>query len=246
MKIQSEIDTLEQLAAVDAALAELREELGQEQSALQAKRDLQLELEARLERSRNATREMDRQRGDNLQEVRQMNIQLERSREKLARCRTEKEANAVQRELEELRKLQRDREVEIQKLDQINEQAKNDVAQTEQKLATILEDLGATEGDVKTKLGALSQQQTERLAKREELVKALKPLMYRRYEQIRERRGSGIAQTTQANKGKCSACHIMLPPMMFQTLRRREGFDQCPSCQRIIYFVAPKAEAEEP
>ena len=37
-------------------------------------------------------------------------------------------------------------------------------------------------------------------------------------------------------RSRCSACHIAISPMMFQKLRRGEDFDQCPSCQRILYF----------
>jgi hypothetical protein len=33
--------------------------------------------------------------------------------------------------------------------------------------------------------------------------------------------------------------------MMFQRLRRGEEFDQCPSCQRILYFREPPDAEEE-
>ncbi|MGE0327261.1 MAG: zinc ribbon domain-containing protein [Polyangiaceae bacterium] len=242
MKIQSEIEALERLAALDAILAEVGEQLGVERGALEEKRGRQSELEARIERDRGVMTDMERQRGESLQEMRQMTVQVERSREKMARCRTEREANAVQRELEELRKLQRDREVEIQKLDALHDQAAADIAETEAKLAEIAGELGASEGEVTTKLAELEKIQTEKKIERETVIKAVKPQMYRKYELIRQRRGSGIAHTTD---GKCSECHIMLLPMMFQTLRRGESFDQCPSCLRIIYFKPPSAPGAE-
>lgn len=242
MKIQSEIEALERLAALDASLAEVGEQLGIERGALEEKRGRQQELEARIARDRGVMSDMERQRSESLQEMRQMTVQVDRSREKLARCRTEREANAVQRELEELRKLQRDREVEIQKLDALHDQAQADIAETEKQLAEIAGELGASEGAVTTKLAELEKIQAEKKIERETVVKAVKPQMYRKYDMIRQRRGSGIAHTTN---GKCSACHIMLQPMIFQTLRRGESFDQCPSCQRIIYFRPPSAESAE-
>jgi predicted nucleic acid-binding Zn-ribbon protein len=39
--------------------------------------------------------------------------------------------------------------------------------------------------------------------------------------------------------GNCSACHMSISPMAFQRLRRGEDFDQCPSCQRILYWREP-------
>ncbi len=241
MKIQSEVEALERLAALDAILAQVGEELELERAALSEKQQTQRELQSRLDRDRSVVADMDRQRSESMHEVRQMNAQLERSREKMSRCRTEREANAVQRELEELRKLQRDREIEIQKIDALHDQAASDIAETETKLAAVAAELGESEGETTTRLGALAKSQADKLAEREAVLKAVKPQMYRKYEMIRKRRGNAIAFTTA---GKCSECHIMLQPMMFQTLRRGMDFDQCPSCQRIIYFRAAAEPAE--
>ena len=69
---------------------------------------------------------MERTRNDLSGELRQMSRQIERSREKLSRCRTEREANAAQRELEELRKLYRDREQDIERLEALIGQAREE------------------------------------------------------------------------------------------------------------------------
>ena len=63
------------------------------------------ELEGRIAASRASVEQMERTRGELIQEARQISVQMERSREKLSRCRTEREANAAQREIEELRKI---------------------------------------------------------------------------------------------------------------------------------------------
>ena len=113
MSIQSQIDALEKLSALDAELKELGDVLRKERGELDTKKTRLGELVERLSRGKQSIEEMERARGDLMGELRQMTIQIDRSREKLSRCRTEREANAVQRELEELRKLHRDREVEI-------------------------------------------------------------------------------------------------------------------------------------
>jgi len=100
-------------------------------------------LEERLGRSQKNSADMDKMRGDLMGEVRQMSIQVERSREKLSRCRTEREANAAQREIEELRKLYRDREIEVEKLDGFLEQARTDMAQIVVERDAIVLDLSA-------------------------------------------------------------------------------------------------------
>jgi predicted nucleic acid-binding Zn-ribbon protein len=243
VSIQSQIDALEKLSALDAELKELGDVLRKERGELDTKRTRLGELVDRLSRGKQSIEEMERARGDLMGELRQMTIQIDRSREKLSRCRTEREANAVQRELEELRKLHRDREVEIEKLDALIEQGRSDVT-------TVLGDHDKLEGELNAiedaTTGRIGEAQTkfdELNAQRGDLVKAVPPQLYRRYELIRSRRGTALAYT---HTGICSACNMHLQPMLFQQLKRGEELGQCPSCSRIIYFraVMPAGETQ--
>src|SRR5215510_6312300 len=128
MKFQ--IEALEELAALDAQLRDLSELFSKEQKTLSDKKAAAKSLEDRLSRGKQSLEEMEKARGDLVGELRQMGIQVERSREKLARCRTEREANAAQREVEELRKLYRDREVDLEKLGTLLEQVRGEIDTT--------------------------------------------------------------------------------------------------------------------
>lgn len=233
MTIQGQIENLENLAALDVELKELRDAVKQERQGLDAKRSTLASLEERLARSQKNSGDMDKLRGDLMGEVRQMSIQVERSREKLSRCRTEREANAAQREIEELRKLYRDREIEVEKLDGFLEQARVDMAQVSGERDALLAELAAVEGDTVGRLAQGDAAVAEKEAIRAGLVANVPPSLYRRYEMIRGRRGTAISYTTD---GTCSACHMRLPPMLFQGLTRENKFEQCPSCNRILYY----------
>jgi hypothetical protein len=171
-----------------------------------------------------------------------MGIQVERSREKLARCRTEREANAAQREVEELRKLYRDREIELEKLDGLISQGRGEFEQVTEQHGAVSGELGSSEGESMTKIASSEEELTKKQSEREAIVQRIKPELYRRYEMIRKRKGTALAWTRD---GTCSACHIRLQPMLFQKLLRADDFGQCPSCNRILYFrPAGQAEAE--
>jgi hypothetical protein len=168
---------------------------------------------------------------------------MERSREKLARCRTEREVNAAQREVEELRKLYRDREVEVEKLSALCEQARAQADATTKERDAIAAELGSTEGDVTTKLGQLEREVEAKRKVRGGLVEKVTPILFRRYEHIQKKRGgSSIAYVMD---GTCSQCHMRIPPMMFQKMMRGDAFEQCPSCARIIYYRPPDATSAE-
>ncbi len=243
MTIQAQILDLENLAALDVELKELRDAVNQERQGLDGKRSTLASLEERLARSQKNSGDMDKLRGDLMGEVRQMGIQVERSREKLARVRTEREANAAQREIEELRKLYRDREIEVEKLDGFLEQARTDMAQITGDRDKILAELAAVESDTVGRLAQGEAVVAEKEAARKALIANIPPVLYRRYELIRGRRGTAITFTTD---GTCSACHMRLPPMLFHELTRENKFEQCPSCNRILYYrpPAPSASSE--
>lgn len=247
MTIASQIEQLENLATIDAALSLLEEEHTREEAGIRQKLERRSEVSARLTASREGLAEMERTRGELLGEIRQMSAQLERSREKMSRCRNEKETVAVQRELEEMRRLIRDREIDGEKLAQLIEQAKTDVASGSSEQERLNVEIGQVEGATLEKTADLGVRLTEMRTERKAIAAQLKPQMLSRYEMIRKRRGTAVASTT-AN-GTCSACHIGVPPMMLQELMRQEQLGQCPQCNRILYFrptasVPPSAPEE--
>ncbi len=243
MSIKSQIEALEKLSELDAELKDLGEVLRKERGELDTKKTRLSELIDRLSRGKTSIEEMERARGDLMGEARQLLIQVERSREKLSRCRTEREANAVQRELEELRKLHRDREIEMEKMDGLINQGRADVTAVLVEHDKLEADLNAIEGEATGRIAESQSAFDERTKLRVDLVKAVPAQLYRRYELVRSRRGTALAYTTT---GVCSACNIHLPPMMFQQLKRGEELGQCPSCNRIMYFraAAPAGASE--
>jgi uncharacterized protein len=242
LSIPNQIRALEELAACDAEIKVLDEQLTSERSTLNGLKGSLKRLEEKIAVDRVTVGAMDKQRNELIADVRQMMTQLDHSREKMNRARTERETNAVQRELEELRKLIRDREDEIGKLTTDSDAQRVTLEATEAEAKKIQDELGAREGDINSTLASLEKSRGERQAVRDEIIKRIPPVIYRRYDAVRGRRGSGIAQTTD---GTCKACNMSLPPQLFHRLRREPLLEQCPSCNRIIYYAPPQISAVE-
>jgi predicted nucleic acid-binding Zn-ribbon protein len=239
LSIVEQIRALENLAKIDAELKDLQEQLSQERSTLDGLKSGIAKLDDKLTGDRAAVAAMEKTRGELVQDVRNMTQQLEHSRDKLGRSRTEREANAAQRELEELRKLVRDREDEIGKLTADADAARQQIESTEAEHKRLTDELASRAGDINSKLGEVEARAQAKRREREVAAKPLPPALYRRYEMIRSKRGTAIAQTSD---GTCRACHMSLPPQLFHRLRREPILEQCPSCNRIIYF-APSESA---
>jgi predicted nucleic acid-binding Zn-ribbon protein len=240
LSIADQIRALEKLAQIDVELKDLQEQLAQDRSLLDGLKSGISKLDERLATDRGAVAAMEKTRGELIQDVRNMNQQLEHSRDKLGRSRTERESNAAQRELEELRKLVRDREEEIGKLTGDADAVRQQIETTETEHKKLANELAAREGDIRTKLGEVATKEQAKKVERDAAAKVLPPVLYRRYEMIRSKRGTAIAQTSD---GTCRACHMSLPPQLFHRLRREPILEQCPSCHRIIYFALSNASA---
>src|SRR6202044_744672 len=102
-------------------------------------------LEDKLKNDTLSIAATEKARNELVVDVRAMMQQLDHSRDKLNRSRTERESNAAQRELEELRKLVRDREDEIGKLSAESESSRQQVEATEAEHVKLAADLGARE-----------------------------------------------------------------------------------------------------
>jgi uncharacterized protein len=242
VSIRDQIASFEALATIDVEVRRLEEQIGKQRGSLEGMRSEVKELEARLKVDRETFSQMEKTRNELSVELRQMTQQIERSREKLQRSRNERESQAAQREIEELRKLHRDREEEIERLSLAGDSAKKSIETTETKHRGIVEQVEGTAEGTTRELADLEAQRAARLAEREGYVKKLPVVLYRRYESIRTKRPYAIAAT---HDGTCLGCHLTIPPMMFQNMLRQSEFEQCPHCRRILYYVPTPVRGAE-
>lgn len=241
MSIRQQIPLLEALADLDDRLRVVEEDLALRRGGLEALRTEVEGLMKKVTTGRESIGGMEKTRNELQLEVRQMSGQIEKSREKLGRSRNERESVAATRELEELRKLLRDREDEVAKIEGLLDRARTSVTEAETRHDQLKKEL---EGDAEGAAQALAErdaQRAELAGQREVAIKTLPPILYRRYESIRTRRPRAIAST---HNGTCNGCFIAVPPMMFQKMQRQEEFEQCPNCKRILYYV-PAASKDD-
>jgi hypothetical protein len=239
VSIVEQIAHLEALSDIDQEIRSLTEQIEKENAGVGGAQAELADLTERLAADQTSVDEMDRTRQDLIQELRQMDKQIERSRERLGRARNEREVNAAERELDELRKLQRDRDEEIKKVVAIAEQARASIEESSARQQEIDAQLkGSMEGVTRTLADLGERLAKQKHAREEVLVKLPKPLL-RRYESLLTRRPNPVAQTVD---GVCQGCHIELPPMMFHEMLSQTRFEQCPNCHRIIYYAPPPDE----
>jgi uncharacterized protein len=235
VSIDNQVRLLKKLAAIDAVLSRLGAELALERGKMDARREKKTELSGRVQAIEGTIAEMERTRGELHHELRQVALQVDKAREKLTRCRNEKEANAATRELEELRRIHKEREKELEKLVGLIADGRADATKAVESRDALLAELGETMDAAKTRVAELEEEVGQKSAERKDATTGVESMILRKYEAVRSKRGSGLSEVVE---GTCVACHIAVSPMLFQQIMRRQELFACPSCHRLL-FCAP-------
>lgn len=171
------------------------------------------------------------------EEMQSQNQALAKSKAKSARARNMREADAVERELEVIRRTMKEREEEREKLRTAIDKRGGSVAKHEKELAELQRFEQEEQQKAETRLAELRAHREQVMAGRRELAAILPPEIVRRYDMIREKR-AGIGAAPVKN-GICAGCNTSLRPQQVIAALRMETFEQCPRCQRFLF--APDA-----
>jgi len=193
-----------------------------------------------LETARQRLKASQEKRREQEKEAATFQSRLSKFKDQLSAVKTNREYQAMQLEIEtaqkelgvvEERVLERMMEAdaltaEIKKAEQALAAQQREV---EAEKKTLAEELITVEAALKAA--------TER---RQALVKSLSPQLVALFEQVSRAR-KGLAIVVATRDGLCSACHVRLRPQAFQEVRRNDQIIQCPSCNRILYYIPPPA-----
>lgn len=157
---------------------------------------------------------------------------INRSEANLKGITTQKEYQAVNKEIASARKLIVELEEQIlQKISAIDE-LKAELATMEADLAALDQNLAVQKGEIKARIANEETTVAASAKARGERLKSIPPGVVKRYEKLREgRRGVAVAE---ARNGGCMGCNMQLPPQMYNNLFRGEELITCPHCQRIL------------
>jgi len=157
---------------------------------------------------------------------------ITRSEANLKGITTQKEYQAVNKEIASAKKLIL--EIEEQVLQKISfiEELKIELSTMEADLAALEENFGVQKAEISARIAKEETAVATDAKVRAERIKSIPPGMFKGYEKLREgRRGLAVAE---ARAGGCMGCNMQLPPQMYNNLHKCEDLVTCPHCQRIL------------
>jgi uncharacterized protein len=190
---------------------------------------------ARLAANQSARRAIDK-------ELAMQQARLSKFRDQLMEVKTNREYQAMQKEIEtaqhEVRK-QEDRLLEqMIEFDEVTrqvKQAEEAFAREQAAIETERAALSVQLADAGAAIGTLA-------AERAALAAQISPPILGLFERVLKYRK--ISAVAPVRGGRCSACQILIRPQTVNELRRNEIIYQCGSCQRILYYESVPAAPE--
>jgi uncharacterized protein len=168
------------------------------------------------------------------QSVADLEIKINRSKQRMNEVKTNKEYQAMLKEIEDLKREIRQKEDQMLEIMENIDSLSSGMQQQEKRLTEYQQKMEAD----KEELASQSDQVKEQLTHLDELQQRVREridaALLRRCDSLMQRH-AGIA-VAAVEGGVCQVCHMGIPPQKFIELQRDERIFQCPHCHRFVYW----------
>ncbi len=234
MKLDKELEPLLMIQSIDIRFDEIKkekEESPKEIEKLKKKLDL---LSNAMEQDLSSIEELKKERRTVERELEEIEHKFQKSKSRLSDVKTNKEYQAVLKEIEEL---------------------KNLIFEKEEAVIKCMEDIEIQEEECADNNGNLRESQKEYKNKQEEFSQRIRDFhnevksfdekriqlcqnvdknLLERYNRLRGNLRGRVV--TQVINSICQGCNLGIPPQQYNELIKGGSIQSCPHCNRIIYW----------
>jgi len=219
--IDRELRSLEQtLSTVAGRVEQLRQELENHQAELER-------LTAEEQQAALSRRQLEKQLAEG-------EVRIRNKRMRLVQARNDKEAQALEHEVQTQKETNERLEAEFLALMEVSEPRNARLAELTPFIEQEFAQLTAAEKEVAGQVEDLKISIAKQRLDRDLMAGNIDPLLLQRYEMIFSRR-NGLA-VAEARLGTCQGCRMRLPPQLYNQIQRHDAIHFCPNCQRILYY----------
>ena len=184
-------------------------------------------IKQKLATSQTARREIER-------DVASIQTRLSKYKDQLMEVKTNKEYQAMQKEIATAEEAVRSHEDRILERMEETETLGRELTSAEAELKGQQAAVAAERKALDAEAAALQKAADEMSAARAGVANGLSSQALKLFEHVsRQRKGLAVAE---ARDGICTVCHVRLRPQVFNDVRRNDSLIQCESCLRILYF----------
>jgi hypothetical protein len=233
VSVREQLVALAKLGRIDSSTFELDRELKEIPKEVDQLRESVALLEGLLAKERNELAQAQKLGETQNEALREANDVLSRAKQKSAKAKNAREAEAVERELDANRRSIKEREAERERLTAAIAQVNASLSQHEAEFSGLKEMLAQKSAEAEARIAVLEAKRKEALHGRDDLAANVPRDILSRYDAIRGRRLTGVAEVKD---GICQGCRMAVRPMQYIVIQREEGVERCANCQRFLYW----------
>lgn len=201
-------------------LASLEEEFKKEEEKLKAERTgLEKLQKDRRQKEKDLEEEIDR---------------VKKAEARVFEIKTNKEYQAVLKEIETAKKLNRQREEEILGILERFEEMQTQLGKHEKILEARRKEYQREVAELKQKAASFEAEMADEVRQRQAQEKEIPRELLIKYRMLSEKR-QGVAVARVIN-GVCLACNMNLRPQLYIELQKQDTLIVCPNCNRILFW----------
>jgi predicted nucleic acid-binding Zn-ribbon protein len=218
---------------IDNAIKSEQKGLDERLAALAKRETLINELQEKISNQEKEIRTLEAEMADKMDHVRDR-------QSKMMQVQTGREQTALLKEIEDAKKSAKEKE---EKIVAIMESTEKLTAQLEEEKNMLKGEkaLVAEETEkVRNNIESINKGKKKKDSVRNEQASKIKASILRKYDTLRQRR-NGLAVVNVVD-GVCQGCFMAVPPQRFNMLLKGDQIFDCPTCQRLNYYVPPVEE----
>ncbi len=226
--------TLIELQSIDTVIIEKNQKIEAIPLRLNVFERSMKEAELMLQKAKERFQSIEKQKREKEIQIEEARERIRKLRQKSADVKSNKEYQAMLKEIEGVEKGITNTENELLDLMEQVEEIKGSIANEEQKLIRERERFNKVQKEIDAEINEISNDIKSLKKGRMALVKRLDDDTYKWYmDLLKSTRGLAVVE---AQNEICKGCNLHIPPQLFVEIRLGKEIHTCPQCRRIIYY----------
>lgn len=233
--MEHELGTLYEAQKIELQIIEKETKLHTAPKKLNEMDEELKQLKERLEKEKVIFEELEKERRKKEKELDADKDKIKKIESKLYEVKTNKEYQALLKEIEAAKATNDKTEEDILTLMEKIEELKKDYESSQTRLQKRGKDIEIEKARLDTEIQSMDKVIGELRTQRDNLLSVVNNELRLKYNMLKGKRG-GVAVTNVKN-GVCLGCFMNIPPQLFIEVTKNKKLIQCPSCNRILYFT---------
>ncbi len=232
--MEQELSTIYEAQKIDLKIIEQERILLSTPEKIKVMDDELANTRLKIEKEKEIIEELEKERRKKEKELEADKDKIKKLEAKLYEVQTNKEYQALLKEIEAAKAMNDKTEEDILVLMDKIEDIKKDYNSSQAHLKIREKEIEIEKNKIEKDTQSVDKIITDLKTERDNLLSVVNEQLRTTYMILREKR-NGIA-VSNAKNGVCLGCFMNIPPQLFIEVTKNKQLIQCPSCGRILYF----------